>query len=184
MLEVNELGFTPGRDSLLLTSPEPSQEPSRVQDALLLELVQECGLRIEEAIALRREDIATLQGFLYVRAVKGRRGRLAPLPSKVSFLVEGMEPFLNRKNPYLFQSGEAHLSEEAALRILRGAGVEGKDFFGELLDGQKIASVSLEKTLSPKRRARSVAVPAYYRKKSAYPSGRGPWKGPFWRGSL
>ncbi len=68
---------------------------------LILKLLYGCGLRVSEIRNLRKEDVRTEEGIMFVRQGKGSKDRMVSLPGSITedlkpFLAEGGFPFVFR----------------------------------------------------------------------------------------
>jgi site-specific recombinase XerD len=89
---------------------------------LLLTLVYSSGLRVSEAVALKREHIDISRKTVYIKAGKGRKDRCTVLPEKaVPFIKEYCE--MNGIKTWLFpgQPSNRHLAIRSAQRIFEKA---------------------------------------------------------------
>lgn len=116
----------------LLARPDRSR-PAGLRDALLLELLYDCGLRVSELVGLRTDCVDLEAWFLKVRG-KGGRERIAPfgeatLATLRDHLAAGRgRPRRGEAGPWLFPGSRGrHLTRQRAWQIvkghLRGAGI-------------------------------------------------------------
>ena len=57
---------------------------SRIQFAMLLRLLYGCGLRLSEALNLKKSDIDLTTGVLFIRGAKGNRDRFVPMDTSLT----------------------------------------------------------------------------------------------------
>jgi integrase len=60
---------------------------SQMQFAMLLRLLYGCGLRLGEALSLKKSDIDNESGVLLIRAAKGNRDRFVPMEHELSLVM-------------------------------------------------------------------------------------------------
>jgi len=95
---------------------------SNTKHRLLIETIYGCGLRVSEAIRLRKEDLRFNEGVLFVRQGKGRKDRIVTLPSAISSRLAAYLISRNDANPYTFDSSRGgHLSVKSAQKIVEKA---------------------------------------------------------------
>ncbi|MCK7497504.1 MAG: tyrosine-type recombinase/integrase [Comamonadaceae bacterium] len=91
----------------------------------LFGLLAVTGLRISEALALKRQDVDLQQGLLTVRGTKFGKSRLVPLhPSS----REALSQYAKRRDAYLEHQSTAHFlvsSGPSAERIYRSSNLPG-----------------------------------------------------------
>ena len=72
---------------------------SQIQFAILLRLLYGCGLRLSEALNLKKTDIDLTTGVLFIRGAKGNRDRFVPMDiSLTSTLMLNSNYLLNTKS--------------------------------------------------------------------------------------
>ncbi|MCX6821322.1 MAG: tyrosine-type recombinase/integrase [Candidatus Aenigmarchaeota archaeon] len=89
---------------------------------LLIKFTYATGLRVSELVRLKIENLDLKEGLVYVRAGKGSKDRVVPIPKIL--VDELMEYLISRKdeNIYLFPSFKAnHLSKRSAEKIISRA---------------------------------------------------------------
>lgn len=91
-----------------------------VKHRLMIETIYGCGLRVSEAIKLRKEDIRFAEGVIFVRQGKGRKDRAVTLPAS-----KRLEAYINSRNdtnPYVFDSNRGgHLTTMSVQKIVEKA---------------------------------------------------------------
>ena len=95
---------------------------SNEKHRLLLMLVYSSGLRVGEAVKLKKEDIDFSRKVIYINLGKGRKDRYTMLSEKAAhFLSDYLEK--NNIEKWLFpgQSGKNHLAVRSAQRIFENA---------------------------------------------------------------
>ncbi len=88
---------------------------------LLLELLYGCGLRVSEAIGLRREQVNFEEGLLTVREGKGRKDRHVSLPVSIRAKFRAYLDARCDDSPYVFNTRSGHLRVKSAQTIVAGA---------------------------------------------------------------
>jgi integrase/recombinase XerD len=95
---------------------------------LLLELLYGCGLRVSEAIGLKREQINFEEGLLTVREGKGRKDRHVSLPVSIRSKLKAYLDARCDESPYVFNTRSGHLRVKSAQVIVdeaaRKAGIK------------------------------------------------------------
>lgn len=66
------------------------------------------GLRISEICTLRIEDVDTKRGILFLRAAKGRKDRIAPLPERLLFTLRAYYRATRPAGPWMFPGKPKH----------------------------------------------------------------------------
>jgi len=90
---------------------------------LMIETIYGCGLRVSEAIMLRKEDLRFNEDVIFVRQGKGRRDRVVTLPASSSNRLEAYINSRNDTNPYVFDSNRGgHLTTMSVQKIVENAG--------------------------------------------------------------
>ena len=84
---------------------------------LLLELIYCSGLRAQEAVNVKVEDILLDEKVIIVRAAKGRKERKSILSNK--FIVNYKK--LEKLNKYLFSGRKSHLSTRSVQQLIKQA---------------------------------------------------------------
>lgn len=93
-----------------------------VKHRLIAETIYGCGLRVSEAIKLKKEDIRFAEGVIFVRQGKGRRDRAVTLPASASKRLEAYINSRNDTNPYVFDSSRGgHLTTMSVQKIVEKA---------------------------------------------------------------
>lgn len=72
--------------------------PLNIKHRAVLTLIYACALRISEAINLKFKDINSKQGYIMVRAGKGRKDRMVPIPHETLNLLRD---YCNEWKPHL-----------------------------------------------------------------------------------
>ena len=89
---------------------------------LLLEMIYGCGLRVSEAIKLKKDDIRFEEGILFIREGKGKKDRMVSVPSNTSERVKHYISLRNDDNPYVFDSLRGgHLTTMSIQKIVKNA---------------------------------------------------------------
>jgi integrase len=60
---------------------------SQIQFTILLRLLYSCGLRLGEALSLKKSDIDNTNGVLFIRSAKGNRDRFVPMEANLTFML-------------------------------------------------------------------------------------------------
>ena len=92
-----------------------------VRHRLLLELLYGCGLRVSEAIGLKREQINFDEGLLTVREGKGRKDRHVTLPVSIRSKLKAYLDARCDDSPYVFNTRSGHLRVKSAQNIVSEA---------------------------------------------------------------
>src|SRR3546814_10695116 len=92
---------------------------SAVRMLLLLELLYGSGLRASELVSLPRRAVAGEREYLIIRG-KGDKERLVPLSARAREAFDRWLPLLSDGSPWLFPSGQAHISPVRLFQMLRG----------------------------------------------------------------
>jgi integrase/recombinase XerD len=87
--------LTPGEVEQVLAAPQDGSARSRRNHAMLL-LLARLGLRAQEVVALRLDDIDWAEGRLHIRAGKTHQARSLPLPQDVG---QGLVAYLQNGRP-------------------------------------------------------------------------------------
>jgi integrase/recombinase XerD len=91
--------FSPEQIHTLLSPPPRLVRESRV--ALALAVVSDTGLRADEVLSLRREDVDIHESLLRVQKGKGRKGREVPISSN---LRKRLLPWVRQEGTWLFET--------------------------------------------------------------------------------
>jgi site-specific recombinase XerD len=67
---------------------------SKFQFAMLLRLLYGCGLRLGEALSLKKSDIDSENGVLLIRGAKGNRDRFVPMEYSLSLVLNNYIDYL------------------------------------------------------------------------------------------
>ena len=95
---------------------------SNAKHRLLLEMIYGCGLRVSEAIKLKKNDIRFDEGILFIREGKGKKDRMVSVPSNTSERVKHYISLRNDDNPYVFDSLRGgHLTTMSVQKIVKNA---------------------------------------------------------------
>lgn len=97
--------------------------PADLRLALLVELLYGSGLRASELVALPRRALAPGREYLIVRG-KGGKERFVPLSARAQAMAERWLVHVPDASPWLFPSGQSHLSRVRLFQLLRGLAVE------------------------------------------------------------
>ncbi len=106
--------------------------PLNIKHRAVLTLIYACALRISEAINLKFKDINSKQGYIMVRAGKGQKDRMVPIPPETLNLLRDYstewKPHLTGE--YLFQGqvkGEKYSARSIQVKFINavlGCGIE------------------------------------------------------------
>ena len=89
---------------------------------LLIETIYGCGLRVSEAIELRKENLRFDEGLIAIRQSKGRKDRFVVLPKFLSARLKSYIEARADENPYVFDSNRGgHLTAKSVQLILQHA---------------------------------------------------------------
>ncbi len=88
---------------------------------LLLELLYGCGLRVSEAISLKRGQVNFGEGLLTVREGKGRKDRHVTLPVSIRAKLKAYLDSRCDDSPYVFDTRSGHLHVKSAQNIVAEA---------------------------------------------------------------
>ena len=83
---------------------------SQIQFAMLLRILYGCGLRLSEALSLKKSDIDNVNGILFIRGAKGNRDRFVPMESGLSLVLNDYSDYLLRNEPadaWVFEGNDA-----------------------------------------------------------------------------
>ncbi len=95
---------------------------SNTKHRLLVETIYGCGLRVSEAIKLKKDDIRFAEGTLFIRQGKGKKDRIVTLPLSISNRLEAYILARNDVNPYVFDSSRGgHLTTKSVQKIVEKA---------------------------------------------------------------
>ncbi len=88
---------------------------------LLIELVFGCGLKVSEAIRLKKEDINMKKSLIKVRSKKG--DHMVRIPNLVARDLAFLTHYSQKKNPYVFQpatgrENQKHISKKCVENML------------------------------------------------------------------
>ncbi len=123
-LEINYLK-RPKRIPEVLTKKEIVailRNVSNIKHRLLLEIIYGCGLRLSEAIKLKRNDFRFEEGILFIREGKGKKDRMVSVPSNTSEMIKHYLSLRNDDNPYVFDSlMGGHLTTMSVQKIVKNA---------------------------------------------------------------
>lgn len=92
-----------------------------VRHRLLLELLYGCGLRVSEAIGLKRDQINFDEGLLTVREGKGKKDRHVTLPVSIRPKLKAYLDARCDESPYVFNTRSGHLRVTSAQIIVKEA---------------------------------------------------------------
>jgi len=90
---------------------------------LLIELLYGSGLRASELVSLPRRALAPGREYLIVRG-KGDKERLVPLSARALAAAQRWLIHVPPESPWLFPSGQRHLSRVRLFQLLRGLAAE------------------------------------------------------------
>lgn len=97
---------------------------------ILLEIIYGCGLRVSEAVKLKKTQINFDEGLLTVREGKGRKDRYVTLPSSIKDRLRAYFDARSDDSPYVFNTQRGHLHIKSAQLIVedaaRKAGIKKK----------------------------------------------------------
>jgi len=88
---------------------------------MLVELLYGCGLRVSEAIGLKREQINFDEGLLTVREGKGKKDRHVTLPVSIRPKLKAYLDSRFDESPYVFNTRSDHLHVKSAQIIVEEA---------------------------------------------------------------
>ncbi|WP_336964937.1 tyrosine recombinase [Sphingobium aquiterrae] len=86
--------------------------------AALIELLYGSGLRATELVSLPRRALASDRPFLILRG-KGGRERMVPISDRSRAAVARWMPLVDPESPWLFPSGQSHLSRIRLYQMVR-----------------------------------------------------------------
>ena len=89
---------------------------------LLIEILYGSGLRVSEAVSLRKKDINPKQRLNILRSGKGKKDRRIITPFKVRRKLESYLKKRKDTNPFIFNYRKSHISSRQAQRIVRSLG--------------------------------------------------------------
>ncbi len=127
-----------GRDFYYLSNPKREyripailsrEESSRligavknIKHRILLELMYGCGLRVPEALNLKRQDLDFKGRIIHIRNSKGGKDRLVPIPVKLSNKLSFYLRLRDDENPYVLPSRRGgRLCIKSAQEIVKAA---------------------------------------------------------------
>lgn len=105
-----------------LTANETAR-PANLRLALLVELLYGSGLRASELVALPRRALAPGRDHLIVRG-KGGKERFVPLSARAQAMAARWLLHVPDASPWLFPSGNSHLSRVRLFQLLRALAAE------------------------------------------------------------
>jgi site-specific recombinase XerD len=89
---------------------------------LLIKTIYGCGLRVSEAICLKKNDIRFSEGIIFIHQGKGKKDRITILPFSLSKELEAYIYLRNDSNPYVFDSSKGgHLTVKSVQKIVEKA---------------------------------------------------------------
>ncbi|OYT53194.1 MAG: integrase [Candidatus Altiarchaeales archaeon ex4484_2] len=101
------------------------EEVKRLLDAventkhhLLLEILYGCGLRVSEAVKLKKTQINLEECLITVRKGKGRKDRHIPLPKTTQNQLKAYLDARADNNPHVFNTPRGHLHVKSAQKIV------------------------------------------------------------------
>ena len=59
------------------------EKTTNIKHKLIIKLLYGCGLRLSEAIGLKKEDIYFQEGLIHIKLAKGRKERFVKLPDSL-----------------------------------------------------------------------------------------------------
>lgn len=90
---------------------------------LLIELLYGSGLRVSEAVKLKRDDLNLNEKINMIRGGKGKKDRRMLLPDKLRRKLASYFKKRKDNNPFIFHYREDHISTRQAQRIIKNAAV-------------------------------------------------------------
>jgi site-specific recombinase XerD len=89
---------------------------------LLMELMYGCGLRVSEAVKLKKRQINFEEGIVSIRGGKGRKDRKVALPMTIKNRLKAYLNLREDNNPYVFNTIRGqHLHIKSAQKIVENA---------------------------------------------------------------
>ena len=88
---------------------------------LLIQLLYGSGLRVSEAIKVRREDLDFGRGLLKIREGKGRKDRIVILSNSFVKACKGYLSIRLGISPYIFPAQQGHITIRTAQLIIKNA---------------------------------------------------------------
>ncbi len=108
---------------IVLTKKEVLKLLNRIKNKkhrLIIELMYSSGLRVSECVSLKKNDIDFNEKIITVRAGKGRKDRITILSNTTAkHIKQNLEE--KSEHPFLFPSGEGHVSTKLAQKIIKQA---------------------------------------------------------------
>lgn len=98
-------------------------DPRDLRLAALVELLYGSGLRASELVSLPRGAVRGDQPYLILRG-KGGRERLVPISDRARAAVAAWRAHVDAARPWLFPSGNGHLSRVRLYQLLKGLAAE------------------------------------------------------------
>jgi integrase/recombinase XerD len=103
------------------------QAPSNLKHRAILSLIYACGLRRNEVLNLKPNDIDSKRGILIIRNGKGKKDRITPLPEKI---IKQLREYYIAERPvtWLFEGqvkGERYSEKSLESVLKRSAGKAG-----------------------------------------------------------
>lgn len=98
----------------------------------LIELLYGTGIRVSEAINLKKDDFDFNEKINFIRGGKGKKDRRIILPDRLRRKLNTYVARLSINNPYLFPSRKGHITPRQAQRIVKNAAIRAgikKDVF-------------------------------------------------------
>ena len=94
---------------------------------LLIETIYGCGLRVSEAICLKKADLRFNEGLIMIKQSKGRKDRFVTLPELLFSRLKGYIEIRADENPYVFDSNRgSHLTTKSVQLIVQNAAKKTK----------------------------------------------------------
>jgi len=88
---------------------------------LLLELMYGCGLRVSEAVKLKKDQLNFDEGIVTIREGKGRKDRHVALPRTIQNRLKAYLDARADDSPYVFNTHRGHLHVKSAQNIVEHA---------------------------------------------------------------
>ena len=94
---------------------------------LLIETIYGCGLRVSEAVCLKKADLRFDEGLIMIKQSKGRKDRFVTLPKLLSSRLKAYFETRADENPYVFDSNRgSNLTVKSVQLIVQNAAKKTK----------------------------------------------------------
>ncbi len=86
---------------------------------LIIQLLYGCGMRLSEAVKLKKEDINTEEKLIKIRMAKGMKDRYVPIPASIAGKLRGQ--ISRADSSYLFPGRKTHIHWKSVQKVVENA---------------------------------------------------------------